>query len=89
MSFFYLIFVKYILIIIAIIGLGSCGSNAQPAKKANDPKDSVVVTKQPENWIEKGGRLAKAVQCTAKTKSGAQCKKKTKNPDLLCNIHYR
>lgn len=76
--------------IFAIASLGACTSNAEPATMVNNTNDSIVVKKQPENWIDvKTGRLAISVQCSAKTKAGTQCKRKTKAPEGLCHIHYR
>lgn len=80
--------------IFAIASLGACTSNAEPAKVSNNtiPADSIAKKKaNPDyNFIQQGtGRLAFAVQCSAKTKAGTQCKRKTKAPEGLCHIHYR
>jgi hypothetical protein len=85
---------KYILILIAFASLGACTSNAEPAKVVSYTTD-VPAKKQPvknqpvKNQIDiRTGRLLIAVQCSATTKTGSQCKRKTKTPEGLCVLHY-
>lgn len=67
----------------------SCWSWSGTPATNSDHSTSTTASNNPKEKTPEKPTTAKAVQCSAKTKSGSRCKNKTTNKSGLCSVHEK